>query len=236
MLTNAQRHWIRKSHKWLTLIVSIQLMFWLISGLYMVLMEINFIRGQHLVSSNQLTLNISNDILTFTEVSATYPNATSITLYSSAIEPRYKIQTDKQLQVLSALTGKPVPQITKAEALLFSKLVYTGSTEQADAILIVTQPPTEIGDRYLPLWQVNLNDTLDTRLYISATTGELISKRHAYWRIFDFMWMLHIMDYDERENIHNPLLTTISVISLFATLSGFILLFFIFRKSASETL
>ena len=235
MFTSTQRNWIRKSHKWLTLAISIQIMLWLISGLYMVLMEIDFIRGQHLVNSDKLELDISGDILSFAELSATYPSANSITLYASAIEPRYKITTDKQLQVISALTGKPVANITKAEALSLAKLLYTGSTEQIEAILLTTNPPSEISARALPLWQVNLNNALDTRLYISATTGELVSKRHAYWRIFDFMWMLHIMDYDERENIHNPLLTAISVISLLAALSGVFLLFIAFQKPASKT-
>ena len=41
---------------------------------------------------------------------------------------------------------------------------------------------------------------------IHAAAGELISRRHALWRVFDFAWMLHIMDYDERTDVNNPLL------------------------------
>mgnify|MGYP003339799900 CR=1 FL=1 len=36
--------------------------------------------------------------------------------------------------------------------------------------------------------------------------GEIVSRRHALWRVFDFAWMLHIMDYEARTNVNNPLL------------------------------
>ena len=38
--------------------------------------------------------------------------------------------------------------------------------------------------------------------YISATTGSVLERRNDTWRWWDFFWMLHIMDYDERENVN----------------------------------
>ncbi len=48
------------------------------------------------------------------------------------------------------------------------------------------------------------------------------------WRIWDFLWSLHIMDYRERDNINNILLQILSVLALVTSVSG-ITLFFVKR-------
>ncbi|MFT6661534.1 MAG: exosortase/archaeosortase [Maricaulis maris] len=50
------------------------------------------------------------------------------------------------------------------------------------------------------------------------------ARRNDTWRVFDFFWMLHIMDYEERENFNNPLLITASVFALVTVLAGLLLL------------
>jgi hypothetical protein len=40
------------------------------------------------------------------------------------------------------------------------------------------------------------------------------------WRVFDFFWMLHIMDYGERENFNSPLLITASVVGWVLAVTG----------------
>ncbi len=57
-------------------------------------------------------------------------------------------------------------------------------------------------------------------LYLSPETGELVSRRHELWRIFDFVWMLHIMDYEERENVNNWVLRTFTWAAVAMALSG----------------
>ena len=47
-------------------------------------------------------------------------------------------------------------------------------------------------------------------------SGHFITRRHTLWRVFDFLWMLHIMDYETREDINTLLLTA-------ATISGLLL-------------
>ena len=51
-----------------------------------------------------------------------------------------------------------------------------------------------------------------------------MARRNDDWRFFDFFWMLHIMDYKERENFNNPLLITVSIFALFTVLAGLLLL------------
>jgi exosortase/archaeosortase len=59
----------------------------------------------------------------------------------------------------------------------------------------------------------------------------LVTKRHDFWRLFDIMWMLHIMDYDTREDIHNPLLTIMASLALLTALAGLALVYISFRSN-----
>ncbi|MEO7563895.1 MAG: hypothetical protein ABIR63_05710 [Sphingomicrobium sp.] len=38
-----------------------------------------------------------------------------------------------------------------------------------------------------------------------TTTGQIVARRTGWWRFYDFMWGLHIMDLETREDAHNPL-------------------------------
>ena len=71
-----------------------------------------------------------------------------------------------------------------------------------------------------PLWRVEFAHWNRPTFYLSPVTGELLSRRHELWRVFDFVWMLHIMDYDERENVNNPLLRAFTWGAVLMALSG----------------
>jgi uncharacterized iron-regulated membrane protein len=77
---------------------------------------------------------------------------------------------------------------------------------------------------------VSFDDRLKTRLYISPETGEIESRRNKIWRLYDFFWMLHIMDYDERENFNNPLLKIAAVTGTLFAVTGFYLVIVLFLK------
>lgn len=54
--------------------------------------------------------------------------------------------------------------------------------------------------------------------------------RHRDWRTFDFLWMLHTMDYAGRDDFNNLLLRVFSVLGLATVLSGFVLFGFTSRR------
>ena len=72
----------------------------------------------------------------------------------------------------------------------------------------------------LPVWQVNFDDSRHTTVYVSPQTGAVVGRRNSIWRVYDFFWMLHIMDYSERDNFNNPLLVTAAVIGWLLATSG----------------
>ena len=63
-----------------------------------------------------------------------------------------------------------------------------------------------------------------TNLYIDAESGSLLAVRTPQWRVFDFMWGLHIMDLQTREDSSHPVLIGFAGLSLISLLMAFWLL------------
>ncbi|MEO7655229.1 MAG: hypothetical protein ABIS23_06045, partial [Sphingomicrobium sp.] len=72
-------------------------------------------------------------------------------------------------------------------------------------------PPLDLRQP-IAAWQVVMDD--GTHFYVDATSGAVVAKRTAWWRFYDLMWGLHIMDLETREDAHNPLLIGFGLASL----------------------
>ena len=222
----------RKTHKWLGLFIGLQVVIWSLSGLYMTVVHIDTIHGDSLVRSQpQQAINATSLMDPLTAVSAN--QAQSVRLGWVRNQPAYVVKGDAGETVVDARHGEPVPLLTEAEIRSIAKATYTGNEPIASAALI-TEIPGEIRGRKPPLWQVGFDHWNKPTLYFSPTTGELVSRRHELWRIFDFVWMFHIMDFDERENVNNPLLRTFTWGALLMALSGAWLLLYAFPKKKKK--
>jgi hypothetical protein len=80
-----------------------------------------------------------------------------------------------------------------------------------------------------PVWRAQFDDAQNTALYFAADEGHFIAARGASWRLYDFFWMLHTMDYAGRDNFNNPLIVTIGLATLWLAISGIVLLTRSFR-------
>ena len=60
--------------------------------------------------------------------------------------------------------------------------------------------------------------------YVDAGSGEILATRTRWWRFYDLMWGLHIMDLETREDTHNPLIISLGVATLAMSMLGVILL------------
>jgi uncharacterized iron-regulated membrane protein len=220
----------RKTHKWLGLFVGLQVVVWSLSGLYMTAVHIDIIHGDHLVrppAANGMDASGLMDPL------AVASQGHSVRLAWVGDRPAYVVRDESGERVVDARDGKPVPPPSEADIRSIAKATYTGSEPIASAELI-TDIPGEIRGRKPPLWRVEFDQWNKPTLYFSPLTGELVSRRHELWRIFDFVWMLHIMDYDERENVNNSLLRTFTWGAVLMVLSGAWLLIYAFPKKKKK--
>ncbi len=101
---------------------------------------------------------------------------------------------------------------------------YAGSGEFAQ-IALLTAIPSEASGIEHPVYRVDFDDWINTTFYLHPMTAEVLKVRSDLWRLFDIFWMLHIMDYETRDNFNNPLLIISAIIALFFTVTGMVLVF-----------
>ena len=82
-----------------------------------------------------------------------------------------------------------------------------------------------IRDSHLPVWRIDFDDFASPSFYISANSGQLVTKRHSYWRIFDWMFAFHVMDYIDEE-ADNKLLLVFTFFASIASILGLVLTYF----------
>lgn len=222
----------RKTHKWLGLFVGLQVAIWSLSGLYMTAVHIDIIHGDHLVRGLRKA-PVPAQALADPVALAAASRANELRLASVRGRPAYVLKLAEGERVVDAATGAPLPSLRESEIRRIAAATYTGGEPIASARLI-TDIPGEIRGRKPPLWRVEFDQWNKPTLYFSPATGELLTRRHELWRIFDFVWMLHIMDYDERENVNNTLLRVFTWGAVLMALSGAWLLLFSFPKKKKQ--
>ena len=219
----------RSLHKWLGLLVGVQVLVWLASGLYMVLLDIDFLHGDTLVRRTEQTVTVADSsLLSMADLRRRYEGVSQISLRPVMGKSFYAVTAADKRYLLDPETGEVISPLDEGHAKDIARFHFNGDAPVAGAELINSNPPQEILTRRLPLWRIDFDDRYSTSFYIDPYTGALVTRRHRYWRIFDFMWMLHIMDYEERADAHNPLLITAQVSGLAFALSGAWLLFYSF--------
>ena len=119
--------------------------------------------------------------------------------------------------------GKVMPMVDEQTA----RRIAADATvidETVDSIEFVAdeQPGSEYRGRRLPLWRVVYSGPDSLNVYVDAWSGEVVARRTQGWRIFDFLWMLHIMDFSERDDFNTPLLQISALLGLVLALSGLV--------------
>jgi len=120
-------------------------------------------------------------------------------------------------------SGAPLPAVHAVEA----RAIVAGAIRGGDRVASVRAfsakaPPLDLR-KPVPSWQVALAD--GTHVYVNRDSGEIEAVRTRWWRIYDFMWGLHIMDLQTREDSHNPFVIVFGSLALLGALLGTALLF-----------
>lgn len=224
---------IRRTHKWLGLFIGLQVVIWTVTGMYMVAVHIDYIHGDHLVRTPSAQTYDLSQLASPTSVAALAPDATEVRLQTMLDRPVWRVETSAGPYVIDAESGEKLPPLNEAEVREVARRIYTG-TPDIVAVKFLTEAPMEMQARKPPYWQVEFKGWNRPTLYISPTTGELISRRHNLWRIFDFAWMLHIMDYSERTDVNNPLIRVATWSAFLMALTGAWLLFWSFSRKKKK--
>ena len=211
-------------------------MIWTLTGLYMTVVHIDIIHGDHFIQQAEAMPVRPSEIVSPVAVAKAAPDAQQVRLAWLVSRPVYIAKTQASELLFDARNGQRLPAPSRDEIRRLAEHWFTGP-ERLKRLDLITEIPGEIRGREPPLWRAEFDGWNKPTLYLSPATGQLLSRRHELWRIFDFLWMLHIMDYETRDNVNNWLLRVFTLLALTTVLSGAWLLWFAFprkRKMAAS--
>lgn len=219
-------------HKWITLIIGIQVVLWIAGGVVMSFFDIDIVRGSHNVRESEPKLILADAGLMSpsSALEGASLSATRITTRFMLETPVYEVSTSEgKVVVLDARSGQMLSPIGEETATALAREDFAGDDEVA-SISLLEEAGYEYRGGPLPVWQIIFADAESTHIYVPADRGRVAARRNGTWRLYDFFWMLHIMDYDERDDFNHPLLIVASLIALIASLSGIGLYFYRFKR------
>lgn len=232
---------LRKAHRYLGLALGIQFLFWTVGGLYFSWSDMDEIHGDHQKAhthplGSDLKLISPETIIQKIKEKDTVNFVFELKLIQVFHKPVYQItysalhDRGKKIQLADAQTGVLRPALSKNEAIKIAKEAFiTEANVEHVSYLTKTNGHHEYREQPLPAFAVQFAHPSKTTVYVASELGTVQRFRNQKWRIFDFLWMMHTMDYQSRDTISNWLLRAFSVFGLITLLSGFILFFVTFR-------
>ncbi|NDW21688.1 PepSY domain-containing protein [Alteromonas hispanica] len=219
-------------HKWLSLLVGVQLLIWLATGLYFNLMDHEKASGNALrepvsvkrsfTDSELISLNKLNT------VSEVAPQKVELIWVLGS--PYYHVisrQGEHSYQLrhsllFNAITGEKAA-LTPQQVLEIAKLSYSGSSELSNPKLL--QPPfSDYVAQQNPMWKVSANDNNNTSIYIDSVTGQVLKHVNDDARLKALMFKLHFMDYTNTGGFNHWLIICFAFVTLFLSVTGVTLL------------
>jgi len=213
-----------KIHKWLALLMAVQILFWFVSGLFFAVFPIEWVRSEHAIAERRaqpVAINIaaaglerlSAQGLRFGE---------KIEIRSLLGRPAALVSGGEARPALFDLaTGRQMSPLPPSLAVRIAEADHAGDARAAGVHRVTENSPEYRGA--LPAWRVDFDDGANRSLYVATDTGIVAARRSTLWRVYDFLWGLHIMDWRGHENFISPVLIIFSTLSLVVIATGIIL-------------
>ena len=218
MTKNTFFKYLTRVHKWAGLIIGIQITLWMVSGLFMSWFYIQDIRGEWIAEQTDFADQTQN-IISLTQAIGLYDGEVSAAARENyAGYPVYTLSGSEGRVTLDARSGEQWSSLSQNDITRAAQSYYFGEGAIKDMTLI-NEAPAEYGGP-IPVWKVDMDDKQRTHLYIDTDTAALHSVRTRLWRVYDLMWMLHIMDYKTRDNFNTWWLRLAAFVGLLFALTG----------------
>jgi hypothetical protein len=214
-----------KVHKWLALLMALQILFWFVSGLFFAIAPIERVRSEHMIAQ-QPTVSIS--------MADAAKGLARLEAAGAAAGDKVELRSllGRQVVVVSAAGARPrLYDLGSGQALSPLPADFAARIAEADhageesaaAVTLVEEASPEYRGA-LPAWRVDFDDGASRSLYVAVDTGAVGARRSTLWRTFDFLWSLHIMDFKNHENFNTPLLIVSTALGLIVIFTGIVLM------------
>ena len=217
----------RKLHRWLGVVAAIQLFIWMGSGLFFAVMPIDDIRGSYLLEQPAVfrlghVKLVSPSSLVSQHQELSTVNLDQVQIAQRLNTPIYMVEAEAGWLVFNAETAEKLAPLTEQEA----RVLASNSTRlpvRSISWVSAVEPGSEYRGGELPAWKVELEGDAHANLWLGANSGKVEAVRTTNWRIYDFLWSLHIMNYGDREDFNSWLLRGFALLGLVTIVSGVVL-------------
>ena len=210
---------LRRWHVWIGWLIGVPMLFWTLSGVVMVVRPIEEVRGTALLRPEGAVKLATPPVA---------PQLEGLSVQSLALKlrsagPRWVVTTsDGKSRMADPATGGLVPNYGAADAVREVEARYAGDAKVAATSRVDPDNPPRDLRREMDGWQVTMSD--GTHFYVDSGSGEVVARRTRWWRFYDFMWGLHIMDLETREDTNHAWIVSFGVLALISTLMALVLL------------
>jgi hypothetical protein len=198
----AKKFTVRKIHRYLSIFIAIQLLLWTVSGIYFAFNKIEMVRGE------QYRLPLETEYRIFKRLGQEIIETNENGLKTYLTHP----------------DRLPVKNLSPEEAITIAKQKISLIPIEV-SLIEKEERGVEYRGRRLPIYKISTDTKDDINIYLDPITGDIAAIRSDSWRAWDLLWALHIMDYQDRDNINNILLKIFSVLALISSITGIILFF-----------
>src|SRR5210317_697484 len=131
----------RKIHKWIALVLGIQLFLWALSGFYMVAVHIDIIHGDMLVRDVRQDIQYDDAAhIPMDQLASLHGDAHRITLKTMMDRPVYLVEGDST-RLLDARDGRRLSPIDEQTAARIASYHYAGEAGIRSVQLLESDPP-----------------------------------------------------------------------------------------------
>ena len=214
-----------KTHKWLAIIIGIQLLLWFTSGTVMSFLPIDKVHGDHLVDRKTVA-PIPAGMALASPADLTRSVGTPVTSLTYRMllgRPVAELSTAKGTRLADATTGVLLPAASAAQAEAVARAAWRGEGRLVARVERIERAAPEYRGA-LPAWRIAFDDPNNTRVFVAGDTGRITAVRTGTWRLYDFFWGLHIMDWKNHEDFNTPWLLAFAIGGLALWIGGAVLL------------
>ncbi|KUO51684.1 MAG: hypothetical protein APF78_00755 [Sphingomonadales bacterium BRH_c3] len=211
---------LAKWHIWLGWLVGFPILMWMVTGLFMAARPIEEVRGNHLLAEQEAQpLVLPGSAL----ASAEFPLREMRAVMQDGRAVAILTGMDGNVQRVDMASGAALPALTASDArAIVAARVKGGNEVRSVTAFAADRVPFDFR-RPMPVWQVALEN--GAHVYVGRDTGQIEAVRTRWWRAFDFMWGLHIMDLQTREDTSHPILIVFALLGVIGALFGCVLMF-----------
>jgi uncharacterized iron-regulated membrane protein len=212
---------IRKTHRYLGLLLGLQFLMWTISGLYFSWTNIDDIHGDQFKRTT-MQMPAFDSLISPSALDMKHPVHT-IELRDLNQRPYYWINNH---MLVDAKSGEMKMGVSEEEArYVADQYLIEGLKVTSVELITSVDKHHEYREKLLPAYVISFDHDEAIKAYVSQADGKFQTVRHRSWRWFDFLWMTHTMDYEGRDNFNTTVLRAFSLFGLITVMSGFTLWF-----------